>query len=90
MNDQKDQDFTVWNELIALARAEKIDVPKRSYCGLARAFATRDNKIHIVYSMVHWLETFEVFVDGVSVLRTHDEDKAFELFLSEYKKKEGI
>lgn len=79
----------VYNELIALTRAGKIDVLRQTCLGIPRAFGTKDRRIIISYSMLHWIETFEVFVDKVSVLRTHDEDKAFERFLSEYEKIEA-
>lgn len=79
----------VYNELIALARAGKIDVLRQSCLGIPRAFGTKDRRIITSYGMLYWFETFEVFVDKVSVLRTNDEDKAFERFLSEYKKLEA-
>jgi len=76
----------VWVELKELVKQDKIDVTKRSYCGMARSFKTKDNRMHINYSMVHWLETFKVFVDEVMIVDTHDEDVAFKVFLDEYKK----
>jgi hypothetical protein len=81
-----DEHIQVWNELTELFKQDKIEVTKRSYCGIARSFKTKDNKIQIEYGMVHWLETFKVFVDEVMIVDTRNEDVAFKAFLDEYRK----